>query len=90
MQLKSADPRRVKASIGGCLPPPTRPPPGPLVAKVSPNSSIRTLYVYWGQNLVDVDQILRRGAPRPTLGHISLFLNLSELVPNFGQADLCP
>ena len=35
---------------------------GPLAAKVGPESSIRTLYVYWGLTLVRMDQILRRGA----------------------------
>ena len=34
---------------------------GPLAATVGPNSSIRTLYVYWGLTLVRMDQILRRG-----------------------------
>ena len=34
---------------------------GPLAAKVGPESSIRTLYVYWGLTLVRMDQILRRG-----------------------------
>ena len=34
----------------------------PLAAKVGPESSIRTLYVYWGLTLVRMDQILQRGA----------------------------
>ena len=58
---KSADPRRVKALIGGGLPPPYPLHLGPLAAKVGPESSIRTLYVYWGLTLVRMDQILRRG-----------------------------
>ena len=33
----------------------------PLAAKVGPESSIRTLYVYWGLTLVRMDQILPRG-----------------------------
>ena len=43
---------------------------GPSPPDVGPNSSIFTLYVYWGQNLVDVDQILRRGGYRPTFASI--------------------
>ena len=63
---------------------------GPSPPDVGPNSSIRTLYVYWGQILVDVDQILRRGVPRPTLYVFSSLFDLSELGPYFDQADLCP
>ena len=33
----------------------------PLAAKEGPESSIRTLYVYWGLTLVRMDQILPRG-----------------------------
>ena len=58
-QPRSADPRRVKTHMGGGLPSSY---PDPLAAKVGPESSIRTLYVYWGLTLVRMDQILRRRA----------------------------
>ena len=54
---------------------------GPSPPAVGPNSSIRTLYVYWGQILVNMDQILPWGV-RPTFAHISLhFAPLNELGP---------
>ena len=61
---------------------------GPSPPDVGPNSSIRTLYVYWGQNFVRMDQI--PGGFGPLWDTFSLFLNLSELGPYFGHADLCP
>ena len=48
--------------LGEVYLPPTPLHLGPLAAKVGPESSIRTLYVYWGLTLVRMDQILRRGA----------------------------
>ena len=41
---------------------------GPRAAKVRPESSIRTLYVYWGPTLVRMDQILPRGVLSPWAG----------------------
>ena len=58
---------------------------GPLAAKVGPESSIRTLYVYWGLTLVRMDQILPRGA-LVTLGGFLHILNLSQLGPRFGRS----
>ena len=58
---------------------------GPLAAKVGPESSIRTLYVYWGLPLMRMDQILQRGAKVP-LGGFFHILNLSQLGPSFGRA----
>ena len=51
-----------KHPLGEVYLPPTPLHLGPLAAKVGPESSIRTLYVYWGLTLVRMDQILRRGA----------------------------
>ena len=50
-----------KPLLGEVYLPPTPLHLGPLAAKVGPESSIRTLYVYWGLTLVRMDQILRRG-----------------------------
>ena len=51
-----------KHPLGEVYLPPTPLHLGPLAAKVGPESSIRTLYVYWGLTLVRMDQILTRGA----------------------------
>ena len=53
---------------------------GPSPPDVGPNSSIRTLYVYWGQNLVDVDQILRRGE-YPTLYVFFITFRFERIAP---------
>ena len=58
---------------------------GPLAAKVGPESSTRTLYVYWGLTLVRMDQILPRGALGPLCDTFWDNLNLSELVPNLAR-----
>ena len=47
--------------LGEVYLPPTPLHLGPLAAKVGPESSIRTVFVYWGLTLVRMDQILPRG-----------------------------
>ena len=66
------------------------PPAFILAAKVGPESSIRTLYVYWGLTLVHMDQILPRGVQGPLCVFFSSLFDLSELGPYFGHADLYP
>ena len=67
--------------------PPTPSALGSLAAKVGPESSIRTLYVYWGLTLVRMDQILRRGASvnfGPLVAHLRFKRIGSILWPRLG------
>ena len=55
---------------------------GPSPPDVGPNSSIFTLYVYWGQILVDMDQILPRGGIGP-LSHQFEFKRIGTILGPF-------